>query len=27
VVRQLGPAFDNRLPQTLANGTVRNTPI
>jgi hypothetical protein len=27
VVRQLGPAFNNLLPQTLANGTVRNTPI
>jgi len=27
VVRPLGPALDNRLPQTLANGTVRNTPI
>ena len=22
-----GPNFDNRLPQTLADGTVRNTPI
>ncbi|MBL8228151.1 MAG: TonB-dependent receptor [Bryobacterales bacterium] len=27
VARQLGPAFNNRLPQTLANGTVRQTPI
>jgi hypothetical protein len=27
LVRPLGPAFDNRLPQTLANGTVRSTPI
>ena len=27
VVRQLGPAFNNLVPQTLANGTVRNTPI
>lgn len=27
IVRPLGAAFDNRLPQTLANGTVRNTPI
>ncbi len=27
VLRQLGPAFNNRLPQTLANGTVRQTPI
>ncbi|MEW5976842.1 MAG: TonB-dependent receptor [Acidobacteriota bacterium] len=27
VVRPLGTNFDNRLPQTLADGTVRNTPI
>ncbi|MEK7754296.1 MAG: hypothetical protein AAB654_20390 [Acidobacteriota bacterium] len=27
VLRQLGSAFNNRLPQTLANGTVRQTPI
>jgi carboxypeptidase family protein len=27
IVRQLGPAFDNKLPQTLADGTVRNTNI
>jgi hypothetical protein len=27
VVRPLGPALDNRLVQTLANGTTRNTPI
>ena len=27
VLRQLGTAFNNRLPQTLANGTVRQTPI
>lgn len=27
VVRPLGPNFDNRLPQTLANGTTRLTPI
>jgi hypothetical protein len=27
VLRPLGTAFDNRLPQTLANGTVRQTPI
>jgi hypothetical protein len=27
LVRQLGPNFDNRLPQTLANGTTRNSPI
>jgi len=27
VLRQLGSGFNNRLPQTLANGTVRQTPI
>src|SRR4030095_8679365 len=27
VLRPLGTAFDNRLPQTLANSTVRQTPI
>ena len=27
VLRPLGAAFDNRLPQTLSNGTVRQTPI
>ncbi|MBI3681747.1 MAG: TonB-dependent receptor [Acidobacteria bacterium] len=27
VLRQLGSAFNNRLPQTLANGTLRQTPI
>ena len=27
VLRPLGTAFDNRLPQTLASGTVRQTPI
>ncbi|MBL8221968.1 MAG: TonB-dependent receptor, partial [Bryobacterales bacterium] len=27
ILRQLGPGFNNRLPQTLANGTVRQTPI
>jgi outer membrane receptor protein involved in Fe transport len=27
VLRQLGPNFDNRLPQTLANGATRSTPI
>ncbi len=27
LVRRLGPNFDNRLPQTLADGTTRNTPI
>ena len=27
LVRPLGPNFDNRLPQTLANGTTRNAPI
>jgi hypothetical protein len=27
VVRQLGPAFNNQLPQQLANGTSRNTPV
>jgi hypothetical protein len=27
VFRPLGTAFDNRLPQTLANGTLRQTPI
>lgn len=27
VLRQLGPQFDNRVPQTLADGTVRLTPI
>ncbi len=27
VVRQLGSGFNNRLPQTLANGTIRQTPI
>ena len=26
-VRQLGPGFNNQLPQQLANGTSRNTPI
>jgi hypothetical protein len=26
-VHPLGPAFDNRLPQLLANGTIRNTSI
>lgn len=26
-VRQLGPSFNNQLPQQLANGTSRNTPI
>jgi hypothetical protein len=25
--RRLGTAFDNRLPQTLSNGTIRQTPI
>jgi hypothetical protein len=27
VARPLGPTFNNQIPQTLANGTVRNTPI
>jgi hypothetical protein len=27
VLRPLGPNFDNRVPQTLADGTVRLTPI
>ncbi len=27
LVHQLGPSFNNRIPQTLANGTVRSTPI
>jgi hypothetical protein len=27
VLRQLGPNYDNRLPQVLPNGTVRQTPI
>jgi hypothetical protein len=27
VVRQIGPSFNNRLPQTLANGSTRLTPI
>ncbi len=27
VVHPLGPAFNNLIPQTLANGTVRNTPV
>lgn len=26
-LRPLGTNFDNRLPQTLANGTVRQTPV
>lgn len=27
LVRQLGPNFNNQIPQTLANGTTRNTPV